>query len=596
MNLNHPQLDPTVNRVRVPRGVESVAAPARERHVFDQPKCDPEHPYVNTHLGWFEDEIRDENGAPRKYGFYIPTTMKTSGNMVLVLIPGKTEPADFFNENGWKAALEKNCMTAYFVGAPEGWNVEDPGYEVDVAVRVLAEMKSMEYFPCNASGVYAMGFCDGAKIASIYAMLYQSYLAGFAAYGDTQIDDRLIDLLGNAPSDCDAFVKRGEVALPALFVGPETNVVEYFKGACNVKADALCNGYAKVWQEQPKPGSSFVNDECRSEVWVITDTKAEEMGYAKIVDEMVSFVESFQRWAGEGNGHIRRTTLAVEDLGLIKTDIEFEGYKRYWYTFEPTAWKRKAQEKFPLVVAIHGFSCSGEFFAQNTGWHRVGEERNFFVVYPTAYPYFSPKARPGMMGAGISTPHWNSGGFGGSEEQEGVPNDVNFIVEIVKETLAKYPEIDPERVYITGHSNGSMMTQLVMRKAPQYFAGFAPVGAMECRNEPGVAPTDGIARNVWYTIGQYDGMGCSLEGPNGNTYTLQMMCEANGLDYDSARHYSTGIYNHTIIRNADKVPMVRFTGVTNWPHTYTPELAFMVYDEFFSRFVRHADGTLEYLA
>jgi len=596
MNLNHAQLDPAVNRVRIPRGAVGLAAPARTPHPFEQPKADPEHPYRNTHLGWFEDELKDEKGKTRKYGFYIPETMKTSGNMVLVLIPGKTEPSDFFHECGWKEALEEKCMTAYFIGAGDGWDIEDPGYEVDTAVRALAEMKSMEYFPANAATVYAMGFGDGAKIASIFAMLYQSYLAGFAAYGDTQIDDRLIEKIGQAPSDCDIYVKRGEVPLPAMFVGPESNIVEYFKGACHVKADPLYSEIAAVWQEEPKPGASFVNDECRTEVRLVSNEDAADLGIANIVREMVCFVESFQRWAGVGNGHIRRTRLAEEGLGMIRTDIEFEGYKRYWYTFEPTAWKNKALKKYPLIVAVHGYSCSGEFFAQNSGWHRVGEERNCFVVYPTAYPYFSPSARPGMLGAGIATPHWNSGGFGGTVDTVNVPNDVNFILEIVRETLAKYPEIDPERFYLTGHSNGSMMTQLVMRTAPATFAGFAPVGAMECRNEPGVAPTDGIARNVWYTMGQYDGAGCSLEGPNGNTYTLQMLCEANGLDYASARHYTSGIYEHTIIRDADKVPMVRFTGVTNWPHTMTPEMAFIIYDEFFSQFKRHADGTLEYLA
>ncbi|MBQ4307362.1 MAG: hypothetical protein II759_02155 [Lachnospiraceae bacterium] len=597
MNYDHIQLNPAVNRVRIDRDKSGPAAPERTAHQIVQPDANPADPYRNTHLGWFSDVITDEHGQERKYGFYIPTTMKTSGNMVLVLIPGGADPEEFFRDGGWKESLEKHCMTGYFASSPAPRDPEDMGAEIDAAVKVLAEMKSMEYFPCNASAVYAMGFGDGAPVASVFAILYQSYLAAFAACGNTEIDAELLKRLGGAPSDCDVTIPRAEIPLPAYFIGEDSNVVAYFRGACHTSSSWLHNGFARVFREMPRPGSSYVNDEVASEVWLSSAEDADKLGAEVLTEKMVAFVESYQRWAGEGSGHIRRTMHAEKELGFIRTDAEIDGLKRYWYTFEPSAYRRKLQEKYPLIIAIHGFSCSGEFFAQNSGWHRVGEERRCFVVYPTAYPYTnspSPNPSPLRM-TGIATPHWNSGGFGGGPDPKG-PDDVSFFKQMLDITLEKYPEIDRERIYVTGHSNGSMMTQLIMRKIPQYFAGFAPVGAMECRTGKSEPPRDGVKRNVWYTIGQYDGFGCSLDGPNGNTWTLEMICEANGIDYAKARSYVSGIYNHLIVRDEEKVPLVRFTGVTNWPHTYTPELAFMIYDEFFSRFVRHADGTLEYLA
>ena len=109
-------------------------------------------------------------------------------------------------------------------------------------------------------------------------------------------------------------------------------------------------------------------------------------------------------------------------------------------------------------------------------------------------------------------------------------------------------------------------------------------------------PDDGYLRNVWYTIGEFDGFGISLDEGTSNYLTLTNICAANKIDFKKRRYYETGIYMHTIVRDDNGVPLVRFTGVKNWPHTYSPELAFMIYDEFFARFVRHADGTLEYLA
>jgi polyhydroxybutyrate depolymerase len=141
-----------------------------------------------------------------------------------------------------------------------------------------------------------------------------------------------------------------------------------------------------------------------------------------------------------------------------------------------------------------------------------------------------------------------------------------------------------------------MMTQLIMRHWPEKFAGFAPVGAMESMTEVEPEPDDGYLRNVWYILGEYDIFDASLEEGGINYKTLNNLCDSNKIDYSKKRYYETGIYENTIIRDDNGAPLVRFTRVKNWPHTYSPELSFMIYDEFFARFVRNEDGTLQYLA
>ena len=126
-----------------------------------------------------------------------------------------------------------------------------------------------------------------------------------------------------------------------------------------------------------------------------------------------------------------------EDIGLIKTEVVVDGLKRYWYTFEPSSYKRRLKDKFPLIIAIHGFSCSGEYFAEN-GWHRVGEERGAIVVYPTAYP-FDRTPHEGRFGKNIAvTPAWNSGMFSIETDPRG-PDELNFfkkLLEMVEEKLS----------------------------------------------------------------------------------------------------------------------------------------------------------------
>ena len=586
----HPQLDPYFNRTRK----TPTSTPRKpDSNPPDFPRVNPEDPYTNTYLGKISLPFKDEKGQERPALLYIPKTEKSAWNMVLVLIPGGREPEEFFQEGNFENILEKHCMTGFFLGAPQGWQREEPGYELDTAVRALEIMQSNRYFQSNYPAIYCMGFEDAAWLASLFAVAHTSILAAWSAKGDSSLPHELLDLLGNGPSDCDPAKKRRELPLPTFILdNNESNTVRYFKEAGNTFEEGLFNSFGKVYRQQPRPGDSYRNDTVCTEVWHGSEDTANSLGVADAAQAMIAFMEGYKRWGGEGNGYIRKTVYADKD-GLKRTDALIGGLKRYWLTYEPGAYKRGAKEKYPLIIAIHGFTCSGEFFANNSDWHWVGEERGAFVVYPSAYPFTRSVKSP--MGDHIATPEWNAGGFPGSPDPEG-PDELAYFRELIKRTTESYP-IDKERIYVTGHSNGAMMTQRLMRYMPEVFAGFAPVGFMEnIHGNMQPEPDDGILRNVWYTIGEYDGKGCELEEGNVNVSTIRLLCEHNKIAYENRRYYETGIYMHSLFNTEAGVPLVRFTGVKNWPHTYSPELAFMIYDEFFSRFIRHEDGSLEYLA
>jgi polyhydroxybutyrate depolymerase len=183
-----------------------------------------------------------------------------------------------------------------------------------------------------------------------------------------------------------------------------------------------------------------------------------------------------------------------------------------------------------------------------------------------------PDGKKGLFSGNIAaTPSWNSGMFTDLNTDPNGPDEVSFFKQMVKMIEEKYP-IDTERVYVTGHSNGSMMTQRLMRCWPEKFAGFAPVGFMEGMIKVIPEPEDGIIRNVWYAIGEYDGMGIGLDEQSCNYKTILNLCAANKVYYSSRRYYVTGIYMNRVIRDSKGVPLVRFTGIRNWPHTYSASL------------------------
>ena len=165
---------------------------------------------------------------------------------------------------------------------------------------------------------------------------------------------------------------------------------------------------------------------------------------------------------------------------------------------------------------------------------------------------------------------------------------------MLSDLVARYP-IDPERIYVSGHSNGSQMTQLLMRKSPELFAGFNPVGGIE-RSPSGeaVPEPDEVVRPVWYVLGEFDGAGMYLTG-----YTeavFKELCRTDRCDFEHRKSYVSGIHHVTVAKNAAGDPLVRFSGLKNYPHSFSPELSLMVWDDFFAKLKRRPDGSVEWLA
>ena len=111
-----------------------------------------------------------------------------------------------------------------------------------------------------------------------------------------------------------------------------------------------------------------------------------------------------------------------------------------------------------VVMALHGRPDTGVGFAYLLDLNRVARTENFIAVYPD----------------GINQ-GWNYTldfpGYGDNEI-----DDVGFLRTLIND-LALDLNIDAQRVYLTGFSNGGFMTQAMACKAYDQFAAFAVIGA-----------------------------------------------------------------------------------------------------------------------
>ncbi|MBW2487042.1 MAG: esterase [Deltaproteobacteria bacterium] len=145
------------------------------------------------------------------------------------------------------------------------------------------------------------------------------------------------------------------------------------------------------------------------------------------------------------------------DIGTLRHD----GLKREYILYRPSARAAPAIER-PLLVVLHGGGGTYKHMLRLTSerFNQLAERDGFFVVYPQ----------------GIDK-SWNDGR--GDEtsgaHRKGI-DDVGFLKTLIEKLIDQYP-IDARRVFVTGISNGGLMSYLLACRLPDTIRAIAPVTA-----------------------------------------------------------------------------------------------------------------------
>lgn len=113
-----------------------------------------------------------------------------------------------------------------------------------------------------------------------------------------------------------------------------------------------------------------------------------------------------------------------------------------------------------LVLAYHGISLDAQEMARISALSRLADQQNFIVVYPN--------------GTGTHQ-SWNGGDCCGEARVRQV-DDVGFTRALIAE-LASFLNIDRQRVYATGFSNGAILVYRLACDLADQIAAIGPVSA-----------------------------------------------------------------------------------------------------------------------
>lgn len=147
--------------------------------------------------------------------------------------------------------------------------------------------------------------------------------------------------------------------------------------------------------------------------------------------------------------------------GDHRRSITVDNLKRSHWVHVPPKYDPKTPT--PLVLALHGATMDGKMMEIFTSLNDAADKHNFIVVYPNG------------TGPGGILLTWNAGLFPGDLNKNDKADDIKYLGKVLDDVESAV-KVDPKRIYVTGLSNGAMMSYRVAAEMSDRIAAIAPVG------------------------------------------------------------------------------------------------------------------------
>ena len=543
--------------------------------------------------GLFEESV-DVDGTKRNYYTYITEGLPYDSRCVVIAPPDDEDPVDFLLHSGLKDFADHERVFLHLLLPRGRWNFD--GSDAEYMNMVYARVQSRDYYVTMQDNIYAFGFGRGATVAMQAAMKESQWWSGLGTIGpldqtamlnsvpEPGEEDRTINLTG------EMILQSGRGPLPVWMAFPhrgenEAAVVEYWKNQNGVSPEKLGGeGLSELYLPDPQYPAFQINEENVAQVRASETVKAERFEFA-LFERLWSYVGTARRHRGPCK-RLLRVYKQADALGAEYHELVHKGFTRLWYEYVPRSLAGH-DGPVPLVVCMHGRGGNAETFLDISGMTAVAEERGFIVAFPQASMY-QQKPPHGLRNVLL----WSA------NRCEPDMDNVGFIRAMVAD-ISSRRNIDTGRIYCCGQSSGGRMSVELALYASDLFTAAAPWSSVEAPDLSRELTKPDVP--LFVMRGELDAAAKRTKDERWPFTTDATYRDF--LDYFSNRFaldeqpwtWSTGRYDFFEYRNGRGAPMFTFVNVRNMPHGNIPEMSWLTWDLFFSRFERKSDGTLLFM-
>jgi len=529
----------------------------------------PEKPYDGVMTGLFNNvaiTVGEDTGLAT---YYLPEGMTPWAKATIVLTPDNTTAEAFAaTEIGeqWKAVAEENKAAVVFLAPVDGtWNLDLQGADDGAILNELyftMRSKSVKLdapFSMDKTHTALVGYGEGGAAALLFGAEYVTDFASITAVDAPVVPAESLAVIAKQtvlpfPANDNLFseemnVLAETVGVPVWFINSDTSAKEYFTATAAA---------------------------CKNGEIVIKET-AEAQTAKEIFD---GFAGAFNRFMGMADGGRVEYTTDMTGENFIFNEEVIGGEPRRWITYVPSSYD--GSKEVPVVMSIHGYTASMESMVEESRWWEIAEKEGFIAIFPQGYVRDIP-----MMG-NVPCAMWMGAAFAGLVPQLDPNTDVNCLAEILNKTEAAY-NVDKSRIYITGHSNGSMMTLNLAAVYGDRFAAIGPIAGFGQATFGATVPT-------WLMCGQYETSMADLVEGGSSVSQIKVVNAQNGVNetkVEASEQYD-GQWKTITFSTEAGVPMTKFTVIDRTSHIYMPENAEKLWYDFFVHYTRGEDGTVYY--
>ena len=168
-----------------------------------------------------------------------------------------------------------------------------------------------------------------------------------------------------------------------------------------------------------------------------------------------SWRERFKNIQSESKSYKSKIPAGVNEGSII-----VDGIKRTYLIHLPPQYREGSS--LPLVFVLHGGGGTARNAVRMSNMNPKADKEGFIVVYPNG---------TGKLKDKLLT--WNAGVCCGYSIENNI-DDVKFFRLLIRKLKDQY-NIDPKRIYVTGLSNGAMMSYVLACELSEEIAAIAPV-------------------------------------------------------------------------------------------------------------------------